>query len=497
MRREVIVALTKAGVGSIAGLALMMVSGKIIALIAGPVGIGLLSLLRQIRQTSYSLSTISGQTALVQGAARRRHEERIRYLATVLIIFTAATMTAVGVLIVGAPWVANWVIGDRSPSTVTLVRWVAVPVALGSFQFYTNGVLMARRTMGRLALVQVGSGLALLGMSYPVAVAVHEGRREALVALMTVYAGSGLLLSLLLSWRVGWIGLTVQALRRSYANWASARYFFSIAGTMVVTAFAGTAALLVVRALVASSGGLEAAGILDAAWTIAVSSPVLLLAAFQGYYLPLLTHRTDNQFRVNAIRRFLELATIAAAPAVTAAVTMKPLGINLLYSSAFEGALPILRWMLLGLYFRVTAWVLTVPILANADMKALLRLEIGWNLALLIITVVVTSISASIEGIGAGYAVVWVLGSLYGALYVHARHRQPFSRGLLGAWAVGFLLVLGSSLDTWVDVRVDWSRALVWCALALVFSWWVARSRKSRDMVEDVMSPAAKSQTGS
>lgn len=67
--REILKVFLKSGSGSAANVLLNVAALKILARMLGPSGIGLFSLLRQILQTALTAGTLSGQTALVQGAS--------------------------------------------------------------------------------------------------------------------------------------------------------------------------------------------------------------------------------------------------------------------------------------------------------------------------------------------------------------------------------------------------------------------------------------------
>src|SRR5207245_991860 len=65
----------------------------------------------------------------------------------------------------------------------------------------------------------------------------------------------------------------------------------------------------------------------------------------------------------------------AAISATLAA--LKPLVLTLLYSGAFRPASACLRWTLVGDYLKVTSWILSLAIVARAEMKAFLLTDLA------------------------------------------------------------------------------------------------------------------------
>src|SRR5215212_6914796 len=111
--RELLIATFKTGGGTLGRLLFAAIATKIIAVVLGPSGVGLLSLLRQTVDVSNNLGTLGGNNALVQGLASRKGQRRDEYLVTTFWIFVLGLLLIAGVFLVFAPWIALWVL-DRN-----------------------------------------------------------------------------------------------------------------------------------------------------------------------------------------------------------------------------------------------------------------------------------------------------------------------------------------------------------------------------------------------
>lgn len=127
------------------------VASKIMALIVGPAGIGMYSMLSQVIQSATLFGTAGGSTALVQGTASRQGQSRDSYLVTAFWIFVSAGIITAAAIIVLAPWLAQFALGKAGESEVWLIRCLALPIILAVISSYLSGVLNGFRAIGRLS----------------------------------------------------------------------------------------------------------------------------------------------------------------------------------------------------------------------------------------------------------------------------------------------------------------------------------------------------------
>src|SRR3712207_6770368 len=120
--RDILKAAIKTMSGSAGFLLFGMLTIKIMAVVLGPNGVGLYSLLRQTSEFSKNLGTLGGETALVQGLASRKGKVRDEYLLTAFWVFVLGALLTVATLMILAPWIALWVFHRNDEQTINLVR---------------------------------------------------------------------------------------------------------------------------------------------------------------------------------------------------------------------------------------------------------------------------------------------------------------------------------------------------------------------------------------
>jgi O-antigen/teichoic acid export membrane protein len=474
--REIVLAVIKTGGGSFLTLLFGMIATKVFAINLGPEGIGLFSLLRQTRDSFRTFATFNSNTALVQGIASRQGEERRKYVSVTSAIMLLGTGLTALALISFAPQIARVVLHQEDSTSISLIRWLSIPVALSIGVFYLSGMLNGYRAIGRLALVQVISAAATLLLAYPTALLVKQGHSLAFIGMMVISSAFGLGLAFLFLQRSGWMPSFHGIGPKDIDTGESARSYFSFALTTLIAGLASTWSNLAIRSMVVAQGGIVEAGIFDVAWTLSMMYIMLVLSSFGTYYLPTLSQTREMYARHDLIRRVFRLTLLIAIPIIMSIIVLKPLVIRILYSEEFLASTKIIRWMLIGDYFKSTSWVFSITITAFADKKTFLMSELLWNLGFLSLSAISLFLFRSLEGVGLSFALMYIAYLFFAFFYVWGHHNFIPERKLVLRWLIGLLLIAGASFCTWLDTYIKWSLVLFWLGLALAYSWFSLKS---------------------
>jgi len=475
---EILRAFLKTSSGTLANLLLNSVAIKILAAMLGPAAIGLLSILRQIYNTTLLVATMSGQVALIQGGASRQGKDRSDYLRTLLWLFVAGGSLAALGLVLLAPSLAQWLLHRNDETAHWLVRLLALPVLLTVLTGFTLGVLNIHRLLGRIAVIQIAAAASTALLAYPAALLVQQGHETALVA--------SILITPLVTFAFSIIILAQQKLLQPLLynihagfRWAHARSFYTFAGVTVVAALYQNAIMLVIRSVVVRQAGLSTAGIFDAAWTLSMTYVTLITAAFSTYFMPTLSAAASHDFRRELIERMFRFVTVLAGPIILAVIVFKPLVIQILFSAEFLPALLLMRWMLVGDFFKLSSWVLAYPMLATADLKMVLWSELITNSFFLAAGFVSLYYFQSIEGLAVAFLVMYSGHFVFTLLYARRRHGVHLPAATMRAWLLGLGLVVTFSLFTWSADQISAASVLALVAAAAGF-YWVAFSPAER-----------------
>ena len=189
----------------------------------------------------------------------------------------------------------------------------------------------------------------------------------------------------------------------------------------------------------------------------------------------------DPLVQIELVQRVARLAILLMVPAMTSVIVLKPLVITILYSSEFAPSLEIIRWMLIGDYFKVAAWVFAIPALAYANMRVLFWAEMLWYGGFIAFAALALFGFSSMQGIGVGFLLMYAVLLAYYLHYVRSRHQLPLSRGMTVPWLVGLALIIGASWHTWSDTQVNWFASPLWIGAAVSFSWLSLNRNERRE----------------
>jgi len=466
--RDILKAMSKTSGGFAVSSLFGIASSKIMAVILGPAGVGLYSMLTQVSQTSGLLGTLAGGPALVQGIASREKASRDKYVHATFLIFFISGLTTALALVIMAPLIAPAVLGSSDPAIVWLVRFLSLPVALNVFAVYFGSILNGHRAIGKMAAIQIAVAGTNAAIAYPVSLAAEGGYLLAFVELMIVTSSLSLVLNLHVAVRSGWTKSIAFSLPKSIDK-ESGRRFLSLAGATLATGLLSSFVLLIVRLFIIQDGGLDEAGIFNVVWSLSMTYVGVVLVSFGTYYLPTLSRTKDQGEKLSLIRDYLRISIIIIVPIIVFIATAKQFVISLLFSGEFLEATHTTRWMLVGDYMRVTGWVLAMPMIAYADVRAFVALECSSSVGFLATSLGTMGSLHSIEGVGFSYLVVNSLYVVFALIYLIRRHRFQADFRLKLSWFGGLGIIAIVSAFCWNDNVVFWPKCVISVAASFLF----------------------------
>jgi PST family polysaccharide transporter len=444
--KEIIRSSAKVGLSTLAGLLGWVVAGKILAVELGAAGVGVFGLLRQLLQSLTLVSTFSGSTALIQGIASRSGSDSDDYARSVARIFAASASVVAITMLVGAPWLAPFLLPHADG--VRLLRWLSLAVVATTAQTYFTGLLNGHGALDALVRCQLLAPAAVLLAAYPTALLVRAGEPAGFVLLLFAPGA-------LVGW-AGWIAARASGWLRPGVGARRGDFwrFLKTSSVLLATSLLGSGTQYLQNRLVAGSLGLVVAAHYWVAWTLSMAYVSILLNSYAAYYMPSLSGLSDRPARQSLIRDYLRLALLVMPALVSAVVLVKPLVVRALFSAELLPALKVMRWMLIGDYFKGVAWVLSFPMLAFNELRWFLWTEVAFGLFLAGGSWLWIARGGGIEGLGVLFLAVYVVYAVAMWAYVRRQHGLTLgAREMLG-FVAGLALVVAVSLVTWSDQEV-------------------------------------------
>lgn len=133
---------------------------------------------------------------------------------------------------------------------------------------------------------------------------------------------------------------------------------------------------LFTRSLISRELGIEATGIYQAAWSLSGVFAAFILQAMGTDFYPRLTSVIHDQAVATAtVNQQTEIGILLALPGLIATFAFAPWVIKLFYSQAFLPASEVLTWMTLGVFGRVISWPMGFIMLAMGSARWFLGTE--------------------------------------------------------------------------------------------------------------------------
>ncbi len=363
------------GGSSVLEIAIGIVRTKANALLLGPSGFGLMGLYLSILNLAQSVAGMGVNSSGVRQIAAAVGSGDAHRIARTTIVLRRASV-ALGLL--GATLL---VVLSRPISKITFDSYeFAGPVALLSL-----AVLFRVVSDGQRALIQ---GLRRLSDLATITVLGGAVGTVASIALVWAFRERGLVLTLiainaatlLVSW---WLGRQVRVERPQLAAaqvGAEVGALLQLGSAFMASGMLTMGAAYAIRILIVRQVGLEAAGLYQSAWTIAGLYVGFILRAMGADFYPRLSAAVRDRAECNRlVNEQAEVSLLLAGPGIIGTLTFAPVVISLFYSSAFQQAVEVLRWVCLGATLQVITWPIGYIIVAQSRQRIFFLTELAYT----------------------------------------------------------------------------------------------------------------------
>lgn len=353
---------------------------KVLAVLLGPMGIGLLSIYNSLQGV---VSTAAGLGMASSGvreiASVKGERDALSRIRTVLI---SAHLVQGGVALM-AVWllrerISELLFGDRSYSIE--VGLVGLAALLGLMGTAHTAILQGMRKIAACGYVTVLSAFigTIVGLA-AVAIYGHAG-------LIWFVVVQPLAMGLIAWYFTRKFDQGIEPSLTALQIWQIWKPIAKIGAVFMIAGLVTTSTLLIVRGKITQELGIESAGYFAAAWGISVTYVGFLLTAMGTDYYPRLTEViNDRQRSIVLMNGQIQLALAIGGPILILLIGLAPWVIQALYSEEFLPAVEILQWQVLGNIFKLASWPLGISFIAAARSKTFLVTQINFNVIFLIV----------------------------------------------------------------------------------------------------------------
>ncbi len=177
---------------------------------------------------------------------------------------------------------------------------------------------------------------------------------------------------------------------------------------IVLSGIIATVSILIIKTFLSHESDMNAAGLFQAVWTISNVYLAIILRAMAVDFYPRLSATDDDGEASTLINEQSYILLLVCTPAIIALILFSSTILSLFYSSEFVGATTLLQWQMAGTFFKIVAWPAAYILLTKSKGKLFIISEIlFWGVYVAVSYSLYSS--QGMNAVGIGYLVAYIV----------------------------------------------------------------------------------------
>lgn len=435
-KRQIIKSTGIVGTSQVFTVALQIVRTKIIALLLGPTGVGLLGIYNNIvdmvRNATGLGINFSGVREIAQACGS--NDESTVAKKTLLLRRWAYITGGVGALALILLCYPISIFSFNTGDYALPIACLAIAVFFTSISQAQIALLQGTRNLVSMAKASVVGVLLSIVIVTPI---YYFWGIDGMVVAIILMAVSNFLLSHYFVSKLK-IAKSELTLRETFN---SGKEMVKLGFASAISGIIGTIAMYYVRSFISGHGSIDDVGFFQASWSISNVYLLSVLNAMAADFFPRLSAVNSDNVKVNKlVNEQTEIALLIGGPLIIAMFTFSSLIITILYSSEFTTSAMLLDFFVVGSFFKLLSWPICIISGAKGAIKQILISEISWNIVFIALIWLFWG-SMGMKGIGLAYIISYIYYLVILFILVN-----PLSRFRWDETSIRHLLFFGISL---------------------------------------------------
>lgn len=422
---------------------------KLAAILIGPIGIGLLAIYNSLTDMMTQLSLLSVPQSGVRDLAADINDSH-RTAVNVAVIRKLVLLLGIGgcaLMALLSPAFSLWTFDDKDHTGVFAA--LSVVILLQALLNRETTVMRGLDRLRPLAKCSVLGSAGLLIVSIPL---LYFLRLNGILPMIIMcYALMALLAYI---YRVRDIPVVRQSIGEV---WRKGRPMLTLGMYLTASTFITMLASNIFIIYLRRSYGDAEVGLYQAGYTLINTYVGMIFTSISMEYYPRLSSIIQHHFRAEVIvSHEIKIAMWVLMPVAVAFICCSGLIINILYTSAFEAALPFIIVGAMGVFFRAVSWCMAFAIIARGDGKIYMFTETMSAVVYLALYIPLFDRFGFI-GLGAGYVIWYFIYMMLVYAVYRFRYGMRLRPGIISltaaAMAVAILAVAGYyTVGPWITL---------------------------------------------
>ncbi len=357
-----------------ANILLGIVRTKLLAVLLGTTGVGLIGMYQSIVDLVRSITGLGINFSSVKEIAEANRTEDDEHIGhTVTMMYRWLWLTGIaGMLLTIAlsPWISDYVFGDRKHQ---------LPICLISFS-----ILSGTLSSGQLALLQ---GMRKIGSMAMASLYGAIGGLVTAVPLYWIFGLKGIVPAFLTASFIAlfftWLFARRISVKKVYQSYRESLQrgggMVKLGVYTVLSVLVSNFTLFLLRSFILQNDGIGHVGLFQAVWSVSnIYLGGIMTSMAADYYPRLCNLNGDDSKTVRFTNEQTRFVLIVATPIIVMMLLIAPPLLNILYTNGFNAGSSLLRWQIFGTFLKVIIWPMGFILLSKGRGSRFLMVESTW-----------------------------------------------------------------------------------------------------------------------
>nr|WP_255651221.1 O-antigen translocase [Cesiribacter sp. SM1] len=414
---------------------------KVIAILLGPAGIGVVGLLTSAVDLINSFASFGLSTSAVKDVAAAHSTNDLHRSGVVVTVFRRwvwiTGLFATLLMIASSPWLSKLTFGNSEYTSA--FAWISVTLLFNQLTNSQLVVLQGMRHLNYLARANVYGNVLSLFTTLPL---YYFFGIDGVVPALILSSAASLTIAHFFAGKVKIQRVKVSKLRTVLEGRGMLKlgFFLSISGLVT------TLVSYIVRIFISNQGGVEDVGLYNSGFQIINTYVGMIFAAMATDYYPRLSGVAhDNKQAASIINQQGEIALLIMAPIILFFLVFVDWIVIFLYSKKFVEITPMIQWAAVGMLFKAASWAIAFMFLAKGDSKLFFFSELVTNIYLLGFNLIGYQLGG-LTGLGVSFLLTYVVYLLQVYLLARARYQFNFEFHFYKLFGIQLILAISCFL---------------------------------------------------
>jgi O-antigen/teichoic acid export membrane protein len=464
---------------------LRLIRSKAIALLIGPIGMGISNLLLTTMELINGLTNLGLERSAVKDISLANTNSNSKNVAiTISILKKLVWLTiTVGVILMVllAPWLSEITFGNKD-YTISF-RWISIALLFKQLSSSQLAILQGLRKLKSLAKANLLGNFIGLLITLPL---YYYYKIDAIVPAIIIATFMSFVFTYYYSHKLDIESVTIS--RKEAVS--EGKGMINLGVMLSLSSLITLLVAYIIRIYIGSANETEELGLIDvglysAGFVILNSYVGIIFNAMGTDYFPRLSEIAND---IKKLRKtVLEQATVAIlliTPIIVVFLACAPFIIVILYSHEFSPIVTMVTWGILGMIFKAVSWSMGYMIIAKGDSKVFIKTAIGFNTILLSINIIGYHFGG-LEGVGISFFIYYIIHFIAIRIITYYRYDFYFEKGFYKIFTFTVIMCFLAFSITFIPSSILKNSLMI--GLIVVSCWYSYKELDKKIGVKDYL----------